>query len=127
MSNNITIFVSNVKLRDFSKYYLLTTQARKRLNYPCTSSASCFFFHNHDGVGSFESSPTVRLQLALAALLRRNLHLEAALLELFDLVLSVVECATAAVLDFSVPSLDNWCCRRVEPTLFHMPHCEASF
>lgn len=79
------------------------------------------------GVGSFESSPAARLQLALAALLRRDLLPEAASADLFDPVLSAVECAAAAALGFSVPSLDDGCRRRVEePTLFYMPHCEAS-
>ncbi|KAG0540726.1 hypothetical protein BDA96_03G433800 [Sorghum bicolor] len=79
------------------------------------------------GVGSFESSPAARLQLALAALLRRDLLPEAASADLFDPVLSAVECAAAAALGFSVPSLDDGCRRRAEePTLFYMPHCEAS-
>ncbi|KAJ1286814.1 hypothetical protein BS78_03G381000 [Paspalum vaginatum] len=79
------------------------------------------------GVGSFESSPAARLQLALAALLRRDILPEAASADLFDPVLSAVECAAAAALGFSVPSLDDGCRRRVEePTLFYMPHCEAS-
>ncbi|KAF8666881.1 hypothetical protein HU200_053405 [Digitaria exilis] len=79
------------------------------------------------GVGSFESSPAARLQLALAALLRRDLLPESASADLFDPVLSAVECAAAVELGFSVPSLDDGCRRRVEePTLFYMPHCEAS-
>ncbi|WVZ67681.1 hypothetical protein U9M48_016728 [Paspalum notatum var. saurae] len=79
------------------------------------------------GVGSFESSPAARLQLALAALLRRDFLPEPASADLFDPVLSAVECAAAAALGFSVPSLDDGCRRRVEePTLFYMPHCEAS-
>jgi len=79
------------------------------------------------GVGSFESSPAARLQLALAALLRRDLLPEAASADLFDPVLSAVECAAAAALGFSVPSLDDGCRRLAEePTLFYMPHCEAS-
>lgn len=79
------------------------------------------------GVGSFESSPAARLQLALAALLRRDFLPDAASADLFDPVLSAVECAAAAELGFSVPSLDDGCRRRVEePTLFYMPHCEAS-
>ncbi|CAN6326507.1 unnamed protein product [Urochloa humidicola] len=79
------------------------------------------------GVGSFESCPAARLQLALAALLRRDLLPDAASADLFDPVLSAVECAAAAELGFSVPRLDDGCRRRVkEPTLFYMPHCEAS-
>ncbi|CAN6331225.1 unnamed protein product [Urochloa humidicola] len=79
------------------------------------------------GVGSFESCPAARLQLALAALLRRDLLPDAAFADLFDPVLSAVECAAAAELGFSVPRLDDGCRRRVlEPTLFYMPHCEAS-
>ncbi|CAN6336152.1 unnamed protein product [Urochloa humidicola] len=79
------------------------------------------------GVGSFESSPAALLQLALAALLRRDLLPDSASADLFDPVLSAVECAAAAELGFSVPSLDDGCRRRVEePTLFYMPHCEAS-
>lgn len=80
------------------------------------------------GVGSFESSPAARLQLALAALLRRDLLAGAsATADLFDPVLSSVECAVAVALGFAVPSLDDGCGRRVEePTLFYMPHCEAS-
>jgi hypothetical protein len=80
------------------------------------------------GVGSFESSPAARLQLALAALLRRD-HLPSpsATADLFDPVLSAVECAAAVALGFAVPSLDDGARRRVaEPTLFYMPHCEAS-
>ncbi|KAL6624333.1 hypothetical protein ACP70R_031654 [Stipagrostis hirtigluma subsp. patula] len=78
------------------------------------------------GVGSFESSPAARLQLALAALLRRDLLPDAAA-DLFDPVLSAAECAAAAALGFSVPSLNDGCRRRVEEaTLFYMPHCEAS-
>ncbi|RLN29778.1 SRR1-like protein [Panicum miliaceum] len=78
------------------------------------------------GVGGFESSPAARLQLALAALLRRGFLPDAASADLFDPVLSAVECAAAAELGFSVPSLDDGCRRRVEePTLFYMPHCEA--
>ncbi|GJN36242.1 hypothetical protein PR202_gb25084 [Eleusine coracana subsp. coracana] len=79
------------------------------------------------GVGSFDSSPAARLQLALAALLRRDLLPAAAAADLFDPVLSAAECAAAAALGFSVPRLDDGCRRRVEePTLFYMPHCEAS-
>lgn len=79
------------------------------------------------GVGSFESSSAARLQLALAALLRRDLLPEAASADVFDPVLSAVECAAAAALGFSVPSLDDGCRRCAEePTLFYMPHCEAS-
>jgi hypothetical protein len=80
------------------------------------------------GVGSFESSPAARLQLALAALLRRELLPDAAAAaDLFDPVLSAAECAAAAALGFSVPGLDDGGRRRVEePTLFYMPHCEAS-
>ena len=78
------------------------------------------------GVGSFESSPAARLQLALAVLIRRDFLPDAASADLFDPVLSAVECAAAAKLGFSVPSLDDGCRRRVEePTLFYMPHCEA--
>jgi hypothetical protein len=73
------------------------------------------------GVGRFESSPAALLQLALAALLRRDLLPDSAGADLFDPVLS------AAALGFSVPSLDDGGRRRVEePTLFYMPHCEAS-
>ncbi|XP_062181496.1 protein SENSITIVITY TO RED LIGHT REDUCED 1 [Phragmites australis] len=79
------------------------------------------------GVGSFESSPAARLQLALAALLHRDFLTGASSADLFDPVLSAAECAAAAALGFSVPSLDDGCRRRVEePTLFYMPHCEAS-
>ncbi|TKW24316.1 hypothetical protein SEVIR_3G044700v4 [Setaria viridis] len=79
------------------------------------------------GVGSFDSSPAARAQLALAALLRRDFLPESASADLFDPVLSAVECAVAAELGFSVPSVDDGCRRRVEePTLFYMPHCEAS-
>lgn len=79
------------------------------------------------GVGSFESSPAARLQLALAALLRRDLLPGSATADLFDPVLSAVECAAAAALGFAVPSLDDGGrCRVAEPTLFYMPHCEAS-
>ncbi|XP_006654936.2 protein SENSITIVITY TO RED LIGHT REDUCED 1 [Oryza brachyantha] len=82
------------------------------------------------GVGSFESSHSSRLQLALAALLRRDLLLppeSSAHAELFDPVLSAAECAAAAALGFSVPDVNDGCRRRAdEPTLFYMPHCEAS-
>uniref|UniRef100_A0ACD5W7I0 Uncharacterized protein n=1 Tax=Avena sativa TaxID=4498 RepID=A0ACD5W7I0_AVESA len=80
------------------------------------------------GVGSFESSPAARLQLALAALLRRDLLPGAsATADLFDPVLSAVECAAAVALGFTVPSLNDGCRRRVaDPTLFYMPHCEAA-
>ncbi|KAL6865395.1 hypothetical protein ACP4OV_016546 [Aristida adscensionis] len=79
------------------------------------------------GVGSFESSPAARLQLALAALLRRDLLPEAASADLFDPVLSAAECAAAAALGFAVPGVDDGCRRRVgEATLFYMPHCEAA-
>lgn len=79
------------------------------------------------GVGSFDYSPAARLQLALAVLLRRDLLPTAAAADLFDPVLSAAECAAAAALGFKVPSLDDGCRRRVEePTLFYMPHCEAS-
>ncbi|GJM94428.1 hypothetical protein PR202_ga11069 [Eleusine coracana subsp. coracana] len=76
----------------------------------------------------FDSSPAARLQLALAALLRRDLlPTTAAAADLFDPVLSAAECAAAAALGFSVPRLDDGCRRRVEEcTLFYMPHCEAS-
>ncbi|CAM0957960.1 unnamed protein product [Alopecurus aequalis] len=79
------------------------------------------------GVGSFESSPAARLQLALAALLRRDLLPDAsAPADLFDPVLSAVECAAAVALGFAVPSVNDGCRRRAgEPTLFYMPHCEA--
>ncbi|RLN28140.1 SRR1-like protein [Panicum miliaceum] len=78
------------------------------------------------GVGSFESSPAARLQLALAALLRRDFLPYAASADLFDPVLSAVECAAAAELGFSVPSIDDGCRLHVEePTLFYMPHCEV--
>ncbi|KAF0924062.1 hypothetical protein E2562_008390 [Oryza meyeriana var. granulata] len=82
------------------------------------------------GVGSFETSPSSRLQLALAALLRRDLLLlpeSSAHADLFDPVLSAAECAAAAALGFSVPDVNDGCRRRAdEPTLFYMPHCEAS-
>jgi hypothetical protein len=68
------------------------------------------------GVGRFESSPAALLQLALAALLRRDLLPDSATADLLD-----------PVLGFSVPSLNDGDRRRVEePTLFYMPHCEAS-
>lgn len=82
------------------------------------------------GVGSFENSPSSRLQLALAALLRRDLLLlpeSSAHADLFDPVLSAAECAAAAALGFTVPGVNDGCRRRAdEPTLFYMPHCEAS-
>uniref|UniRef100_A0A0E0KXU0 SRR1-like domain-containing protein n=1 Tax=Oryza punctata TaxID=4537 RepID=A0A0E0KXU0_ORYPU len=80
------------------------------------------------GVGSFENSPSSRLQLALAALLRRDLLPESsAHADLFDPVLSAAECAAAAALGFTVPGVNDGCRRRAdEPTLFYMPHCEAS-
>ncbi|KQK07804.1 protein SENSITIVITY TO RED LIGHT REDUCED 1 [Brachypodium distachyon] len=78
------------------------------------------------GVGSFESSLAARLQLALAALLRRDLLPDASA-DLFDPVLSAAECAAAAALGFAVPRLDDGCRRRAAgPTLFYMPHCEAA-
>ncbi|BAS78709.1 Os02g0484390, partial [Oryza sativa Japonica Group] len=56
------------------------------------------------GVGSFENSPSCRLQLAL---LHCNLLLllpeSSAHTDLFDPILSAVECASAAALGFSVP------------------------
>ncbi|KAL6868190.1 hypothetical protein ACP4OV_015035 [Aristida adscensionis] len=80
------------------------------------------------GVGSIESSPAARLQLALAALLRRDLLPEAASADLFDPVLSAAECAAAAAaLGFAVPGVDDGYRRRVaEATLFYMPHCEVA-
>ncbi|KAG8066989.1 hypothetical protein GUJ93_ZPchr0005g15927 [Zizania palustris] len=81
------------------------------------------------GVGSFDQSPSSRLQLALAALLRRDLLLpnSSATADLFDPVLSAAECAAARALGFSVPDINDGCRRRAdEPTLFYMPHCEAS-
>jgi hypothetical protein len=58
-------------------------------------------------VGSFESSPATCLQLALTALLRRNLLPDSATTDLFDLVLSAAECTAAAALGFSVPSPED--------------------
>jgi hypothetical protein len=63
------------------------------------------------GVGRFESSPAALLQLALAALLRRDLLPDSATADLLD-----------PVLGFSVPSLNDGGRRRVEePTLFYIP------
>ncbi|OEL15428.1 hypothetical protein BAE44_0023554 [Dichanthelium oligosanthes] len=79
------------------------------------------------GVRSFESFPVACLQLTLAALLRRDLLSDAASADLFDPVLSAAEYAAAVALGFSISSLDDRCrCCVEEPTLFYMPHCEAS-
>uniref|UniRef100_A0A0D9WC41 SRR1-like domain-containing protein n=1 Tax=Leersia perrieri TaxID=77586 RepID=A0A0D9WC41_9ORYZ len=80
------------------------------------------------GVGSFENSPSSRLQLALAALLRRDLLPdESESSDLFDPVLSAAECTAAAALGFAVARVNDSCRRRAdEPTIFYMPHCEAS-
>jgi hypothetical protein len=58
-------------------------------------------------VGSFESSPTACLQLALAVLLCRDLLPDSATTDLFDLVLSATECAAATALGFSVQSPED--------------------
>uniref|UniRef100_A0A0E0GP29 SRR1-like domain-containing protein n=1 Tax=Oryza nivara TaxID=4536 RepID=A0A0E0GP29_ORYNI len=76
------------------------------------------------GVGSFENSPSCRLQLAL---LHCNLLLllpeSSAHTDLFDPILSAVN----AGLLCAVPGVNDGCRHRAdEPTLFYMPHYEAS-
>ncbi|KAM0919542.1 hypothetical protein ACQ4PT_008135 [Festuca glaucescens] len=108
--------------RLYRRFLLPNSPLRRRLSSLAPARLSLL------GVGSFESSPAARLQLALAALLRRDLLPGAsATADLFDPVLSAVECAAAVALGFAVPSLDDGGrCRVAEPTLFYMPHCEAS-
>lgn len=79
------------------------------------------------GVGSIESSGPSRLQLALAVLLRRDLGPSVPSLEVFDPVLSATECAVLAALGGTVIPVDERGRRETSaPTLFYMPHCEAS-
>ncbi|XP_042409206.1 protein SENSITIVITY TO RED LIGHT REDUCED 1-like isoform X2 [Zingiber officinale] len=79
------------------------------------------------GVGSIESSAPSRFQLALAVLLRRDLGPSVPSLEVFDPVLSATECAVLAALGGTVIPVDERGRREAsEPTLFYMPHCEAS-
>ncbi|KAM0903645.1 hypothetical protein ACQ4PT_018531 [Festuca glaucescens] len=108
--------------RLYRRFLLPNSPLRRRLDSLAPARLSLL------GVGSFESSPAARLQLALAALLRRDLLPgSSATADLFDPVLSAVECAAAVALGFAVPSLDDGGrCRVAEPTLFYMPHCEAS-
>ncbi|KAJ3676390.1 hypothetical protein LUZ60_003802 [Juncus effusus] len=78
------------------------------------------------GIGSFESYPAPRLQLALAELLRRRLSEDVASAEIFDPVLSATECHVAEELGFKVMLTNEHGRRKVkEPTIFFMPHCEA--
>ncbi|XP_052166296.1 protein SENSITIVITY TO RED LIGHT REDUCED 1-like [Oryza glaberrima] len=70
-------------------------------------------------------------ELALTALLRCDLLLfppeSSAHADLFNPVLSSVECTATAALGFSLPGVNDGYRRRVdEPILFYMPHCEAS-
>ncbi|XP_020585404.1 LOW QUALITY PROTEIN: protein SENSITIVITY TO RED LIGHT REDUCED 1 [Phalaenopsis equestris] len=79
------------------------------------------------GIGSIESYKTPRLPLALALLLRQELGVRAMRpIEVFDPVLSAVECAVLAALGCRVITVDE-CGRRetAMPTIYYMPHCEA--
>ncbi|CAA6669561.1 unnamed protein product [Spirodela intermedia] len=79
------------------------------------------------GVGSIESYEPPRLQFSLALLLRREMRSSADAVEVFDPVLSAVECAAVEALGCRVARLDDRGRRRVDrPTLFYMPHCEAA-
>uniref|UniRef100_A0A0E0EPE8 SRR1-like domain-containing protein n=1 Tax=Oryza meridionalis TaxID=40149 RepID=A0A0E0EPE8_9ORYZ len=97
-----------------------------------------FIMVGEDGGYHFSASATsrtlslsCRLQLALVALLRRVLLLfppeSSAHANLFDPILSAVECAAASALGFSMPGVNDGYRRYAdEPTLFYMLHCEAS-
>lgn len=79
------------------------------------------------GIGSIESYEIPRLQLALALRLKEELGAKVAgPIEVFDPVLSAVECAVLVSLGCTVIANDE-CGRReaADPTLFYMPHCEA--
>ncbi|PKU63025.1 protein SENSITIVITY TO RED LIGHT REDUCED 1 [Dendrobium catenatum] len=80
------------------------------------------------GIGSIESYKVPRLQLALALLLKKELGVRAAgPIEVFDPVLSAVECAVLEALGCRLIVVDE-CGRRetAVPTIFYMPHCEAA-
>ncbi|KAH0469207.1 hypothetical protein IEQ34_002439 [Dendrobium chrysotoxum] len=80
------------------------------------------------GIGSIESYNVPRLQLALALLLKKELGVRAAgPIEVFDPVLSAVECAVLEALGCRLIVVDE-CGRRetAVPTIFYMPHCEAA-
>ncbi|XP_078179139.1 sensitivity to red light reduced protein (SRR1) [Carex rostrata] len=80
------------------------------------------------GIGSIESYPAPRLQLALITLLRRQLGADVASAEIFDPVLSATECHVVEQLGFKMVTTNEHGCRKVTPetpTLFFMPHCEA--
>ncbi|KAG0495950.1 hypothetical protein HPP92_000641 [Vanilla planifolia] len=78
------------------------------------------------GIGSIESYEVPRLQLALAILLMQELGVRVAgSIEVFDPILSSVECAVVAALGCTVVSVDEGGRREATvPTLFYMPHCE---
>ncbi|KMZ66650.1 hypothetical protein ZOSMA_28G00030 [Zostera marina] len=77
------------------------------------------------GIGSIESYEPPRLQLSLALLLHRHLSLPDPI-EIFDPILTSLECAAIAMLGFNVLEVDEMGRREVRsPTLFYMPHCEA--
>ncbi|KAK1327009.1 hypothetical protein QJS10_CPA01g02615 [Acorus calamus] len=74
------------------------------------------------GIGSIESDPQPRLELSLAILLARHLGIHR--LEVFDPVLSSIECRVIVSLGCAVFSINEHCRRAVTgPTLFFMPHC----
>ncbi|PKA61867.1 Protein sensitivity to red light reduced 1 [Apostasia shenzhenica] len=80
------------------------------------------------GIGSFDSYEVPRLQLALILLLKRELGaIAAGPVEVFDPVLSAVECAVAVAIGCMIVDVDEHGRRKAAvPTLFYMPHCEAA-
>jgi SRR1 len=70
------------------------------------------------GIGSIESYPAPRLQLALITLLRRQLGADVASAEIFDPVLSATECHVVEQLGFKLLSINEHGCRKVRQCKF---------
>lgn len=70
------------------------------------------------GIGSIESYPAPRLQLALITLLRRQLGADVASAEIFDPVLSATECHVVEQLGFKVVPTNEHGCRKVRQCRF---------
>ncbi|KAG7032652.1 Protein SENSITIVITY TO RED LIGHT REDUCED 1, partial [Cucurbita argyrosperma subsp. argyrosperma] len=77
------------------------------------------------GVGSIENYENPRLQLSLAILLKRKFSWIGSL-EVFDPILSAIECRVIESFGCSVLSVNEQGRRCAQkPTMFFMPHCEA--
>ena len=70
------------------------------------------------GIGSIESYPAPRLQLALITLLRRQLGADVASAEIFDPVLSATECHVVEQLGFKMITTNEHGCRKVRQCIF---------